>query len=95
VHGSLKIDEGAEKALISLKKSLLSAGIRDVDGNFKAGDKVEIVSIADGSCIGRGLVNYSSDDIRTIRGCKSSEIKAKLGTKPFDEVIHRDNLVIL
>lgn len=95
VHGSLTIDPGAEKALIVTKKSLLSAGIRDVDGDFKAGDKVEIVSATNGSCIGRGLVNYSSEDIRTIRGCKSSEIKAKLGTKPFDEVIHRDNLVIL
>jgi glutamate 5-kinase len=48
-----------------------------------------------GIAIGRGLVNYSADEIRAIKGCKSSEIEARLGKKEFDEVIHRDNLVVL
>ncbi len=93
--GTLVIDEGAMTALVKTGKSLLPAGIRDVTGAFKAGDNVEIKS-AGGELIGRGLVNYSADEIRLIRNCRSSEITGRLGgSKRFDEVVHRDNLVVL
>lgn len=92
--GVISVDDGAGKAIIERGKSLLPAGIINTAGNFKAGDKVEIRS-KDGRLIAGGLVNYSSDDIRVIKGCKSSEIASRLGKKSFDEVIHRDNLVLM
>lgn len=92
--GSLIIDDGARTAVVKLGKSLLPAGVRSVTGTFKAGDTVDIDS-PDGKTIARGMVNYGADEIRAIRNCKSSEIAARLGGKPFDEVIHRDNLVVL
>ncbi len=92
--GNLTIDEGAGTALLKGGKSLLAAGIREVSGTFKPGDTVSI-SIRGGETIGRGLVNYSSEELQLIKQCKSSEIVAKLGAKRFDEVIHRDNLVLL
>ena len=93
-HGTVVVDEGARQALCEKGKSLLPAGIKNIAGSFKAGDNVEIKSIK-GAIIGRGLVNYSSDEIRRIMGRKTAEIAALLGSKGFDEVIHRDNLVIL
>ena len=92
--GSLTIDEGAAAAILEKGKSLLPAGIRSITGSFKAGDNVDIQT-SPGSVIARGLVNYSADEIRRIRGCKTSDIIHRLGKKEFDEVIHRDNLVVL
>ncbi|MCX7725709.1 MAG: glutamate 5-kinase [Chitinispirillaceae bacterium] len=92
--GTIIVDEGAENAILKNGKSLLPVGIKNVTGNFKAGDNIDICSL-NGEVIARGLVNYSSDEIRIIKNCKSTEIEKKLGTKKFDEVIHRDNLVIL
>ena len=92
--GELTIDDGAGTALLKGGKSLLPAGVREVSGNFKNGDTVTIRTIG-GETIARGLVNYSSDEINLIKSCKSSEISARLGVKRFDEVIHRDNLVLL
>jgi glutamate 5-kinase len=86
--------QGTLKALREKGKSLLPAGIKNVAGSFKAGDNVEIKT-GNGTSIGRGLVNYSSEDIRRIMGCKTDAIAALLGSKEFDEVIHRDNLVVL
>jgi glutamate 5-kinase len=91
--GKLVVDDGAYTALIENGKSLLPAGILDVNGTFKAGDRVEILS-RQGDLIASGLVNYSSEDTLLIQGCKSSQINGKLGRKGFDEVVHRDNLVI-
>jgi glutamate 5-kinase len=88
------VDDGAQKALREKGKSLLPAGIKNVTGSFKAGDNVEIKTM-NGTAIGRGLVNYSSDEIRRIMGCKTADIAALLGSKAFDEVVHRDNLVVL
>ena len=90
--GKLIVDDGAFKAIIENGKSLLPAGILGVDGTFKAGDRVEIIS-QQGNLIASGLVNYSAEDTLLIQGCKSSEINGKLGHKGFDEVVHRDNLV--
>jgi glutamate 5-kinase len=92
--GRVFVDDGARKALLDGKKSLLPSGIIDVDGDFEAGEVVHCVDSA-GMEFARGLTNYSSDEIRLIKGSKSSEIEKKLGYKVFDEVIHRDNLVVL
>jgi glutamate 5-kinase len=92
--GAITVDEGAENAVVEKGKSLLPAGVKGVTGSFKAGDNVELQSLS-GAVFARGLVNFSSDEIRRIAGCKSSEIEKRLGKKEFDEVIHRDNLVVL
>ena len=93
-QGTLVVDDGAQRAIREKGKSLLPAGIKNVSGSFKAGDNVEIKTM-NGTAIGRGLVNYSSDEIKRIMGCKTVEIAALLGSKEFDEVVHRDNLVVL
>ena len=92
-QGTLSIDAGAAKALLNNGKSLLPSGIVDVAGQFPVGAAVAVVTEGD-QLIGNGLVNYNAEDIRTIMGLKTSQIKARLGQKTYDEVIHRDNLVI-
>lgn len=93
-HGDIIIDNGAQEALTSKGKSLLATGIVDVKGVFKAG---EVVSIKDPGKneFARGLVNYSSDEIEKIKKCKTCDIQSVLGYKSYDEVIHRNNIVIL
>lgn len=91
--GSLILDAGAEQALLHRGKSLLPSGIVDVEGEFGQGAPAAIKNQGQQE-IGIGLVNYSAADIRAIKGLKSSQIKARLGDKPYDEVIHRDNMVI-
>ncbi len=92
--GQIIVDAGARLALIDKKKSLLSSGILDCTGQFKTGD---IVSIADlnKNEFARGLANYSSEEIKRIKGLKSNLIEQVLGYKYYDEIIHRDNLVII
>lgn len=92
--GMLIIDDGASRAIVEQGKSLLPVGIRDVEGNFGVGAVVEIAA-GDRVVIARGLVSYSSGDIRTIRGRRTSEIAGLLGTEGYDEVVHRDNMVLL
>ena len=65
-----------------------------VDGQFDAGDVVALIE-ADGQEFARGLVNYDTDELRRIRGAKTADIERTLGYKGVDEVVHRDNLVIL
>lgn len=93
-RGSLGIDEGARRALVEKGKSLLPAGVKSVHGTFAAGDSVEIICES-GDVVARGLAGYDSHDIELIRGLQTSAIAAKLGQKPFDEVVHRDNMVVL
>lgn len=93
VCGKIIVDNGALSALTDKGKSLLPAGVKNVHGTFKAGDKVEIVS-EDNTVIGSGLVNYNSDEASLLRGCRTSEIPQRIGHKSFDEIIHRNNLVI-
>lgn len=93
-RGAVRIDDGARRALLDQGRSLLAAGITSVDGSFDMGAAVRILD-ATGKDVARGLVNYSSDDINLIKGCKSASIQSILGRKDFDEVIHRDNLVLL
>ena len=92
-QGMLVIDNGAVDALLRHGKSLLPSGITAVEGEFTVGAPVAFKSQGN-RVIGIGLVNYSSSDIQKIKGCKSGQIKSCLGHKPFDEVIHRDNLTI-
>lgn len=92
--GNLYIDEGAVKALLKSGKSLLPSGIKKVEGEFDVGDAVYCLD-EKGQKIAKGLVNYSSCEIKLIKGKKSSDFEKILGYKYSDEVIHRDNLVIL
>ncbi|MEA3488830.1 MAG: glutamate 5-kinase [Candidatus Omnitrophota bacterium] len=92
--GKIIIDEGAEKALVTGNKSLLPGGVTGVNGKFSDGDVVDIVS-AGRKVIARGLSNYSSEEIGKIKGKKSGMIEIELGYKDYDEVVHRDNLVIM
>ncbi len=92
--GSLILDEGACNALVIKKKSLLPSGIEQVEGSFGVGDAVHCRN-RQGRLIAVGLINYSSSDINKIRGYHSREIENILGYRDSDEVVHRDNLVLL
>ena len=92
-EGVIVIDQGAATAVLKRGKSLLSSGIVGVEGDFGIGAPVEFKT-AESDILGTGLVNYSASDIRKIMGLQSRQIQDRLGEKPFDEVIHRDNLVI-
>jgi len=92
--GSLIADEGAINAIVGRGKSLLPSGIVDVQGKFKTGEAVGIEDRS-GKEIARGLVNYSSDEVKMILGKKSYQIEDILGYCYYEEVIHRDNLVVL
>ena len=91
--GRLYLDQGALKALHS-GKSLLPAGVRKIEGKFERGDAVAIID-PDGLEIARGLVAYSFDEAARIAGHKTGEIEAILGYRGRDEMIHRDDLVLI
>ena len=91
--GSIVIDEGAVRAVKQNGKSLLPIGVVAVEGNFEEGAAVDFKT-SDNEVIGVGLVNYSSSDINLIKGLKTSQIMACLGGKHYDEIIHRNNLVL-
>ena len=91
--GTLVVDEGARKALVESGKSLLPAGLIKIKGEFEFG-KAVMISDEAGNEIGRGLVNYSSRDLQQIKGMKTSAIKKSIGTSFYEEVIHRDDLVV-
>ncbi|MDD5677414.1 MAG: glutamate 5-kinase [Kiritimatiellae bacterium] len=93
-NGALIIDDGARRAIEREGKSLLPIGIRKVDGEFEAGAVVDI-KIADQTLVARGLVSYSSHDIRLIQGRRTDAIAGILGAANFEEVIHRDNMAIM
>jgi len=93
-RGTLVVDEGAVRALVQRKKSLLPAGITAVRGRFAAGDAVAIER-PDGSPLGRGLSRYDASDVRKLLGARSDEIATRLGHYEGDEVVHRDDLVVL
>jgi glutamate 5-kinase len=93
-RGKLLLDAGAAKAVQSNGKSLLAVGIRGVEGNFAKGDVVSICDPA-GQEFARGLSNYTSSQMTTIAGQPTDRIAELLGHCPYDEVVHRDNLVVL
>ncbi len=92
-QGTIFVDDGAETALTSRGKSLLPSGILSVKGAFRRGDTVNICN-KNGAQVARGLTNYSADDVRKIKGLKTAQIPELLGSDRFDEVVHRDNLVL-
>ncbi len=92
--GTIKIDDGAAEAIRKKGKSLLAGGIVDIYGDFGSGAPVELKDGNDAR-LAVGLVNYSAWDLKKIRGCSSSQIRERLGYKPYDEVIHRDNMTVL
>ena len=92
-EGAIVIDNGAAAAILKRGKSLLPSGIVGVEGEFNVGAPVEFKR-DDNEILGTGLVNYSAADIRKIVGLKTNQIKSRLGYKPYDEVIHRDNLAL-
>ncbi len=91
--GQIHVDAGAREALVKSAKSLLPSGVKDVAGAFAAGDVVSLV--ADGAEFARGLCNFAAEDLKKVKGLKTTQIEQVLGHKPSDEVVHRDNLAIL
>ena len=91
--GTIIVDSGAARAIIEKGKSLLPIGIVDVKNDFQVGSAVEVCDTKNRT-IGIGLANYSSADMLKIKGLNSSQIKMQLGYQPYDEAVHRDNLVI-
>lgn len=95
IAGSIVVDEGCAKAIRKAGGcSILPAGVFAVQGDFLPGSTVSVID-KDAHELARGLVHYSSADLEQIKGCNSGEIANILGHKNFDEVIHRDDLVIL
>jgi glutamate 5-kinase len=92
-RGSITVDDGARSALTQRHKSLLPSGVIGVHGEYESGALVSLV--CKNAEFARGLTNFSSAEINRIRGKKTSEVARELGQKLFEEVVHRDNLVIL
>jgi glutamate 5-kinase len=92
--GEVWIDEGATRALMEFKKSLLPSGIKLIKGHWNKGDVIKVISYL-GLEIAQGLSNYSSLELEKIKGLRSLDIRKLLGTHISEEVIHRDNLVHL
>jgi glutamate 5-kinase len=92
--GHYTVDAGARSALESGSKSLLAIGILEVVGEFEKGDVVGIRD-ATGQEFARGLTNYATADAKRIRGLRTQEARQSLGSVLYDEVIHRDNLVLI
>ena len=93
-RGKLVVDSGAALALKKQNRSLLAAGIKNAEGKFGRGDIVAIYD-TDGTQIGCGIVNYSSNDINTIKGAQSGKIAGLVSTDYGPEVVHRNNLALL
>jgi glutamate 5-kinase len=93
-RGQLMLDEGAVEALVRRGKSLLPSGILTVSGSFEAGDPVSCTD-RDGKEFAKGLVNFPSQKLEQIKGLKTADIQQRIGLQEYEEVIHRDNLVIL
>jgi len=92
-HGRLVLDDGAVRAVVERGKSLLPAGVTAVEGEFEAGDPVEIVA-ADGTVVARGLVGYSSQEAPALLGRSTQDLRADLGEGYDRELVHRDDLVL-
>lgn len=93
--GRIRVDSGAVSALVSKGSSLLAIGVVEIEGDFEKGD---VVAIADysGEEFARGLANYCADDARRVKGLKTDQLRQALHSSAvYDEVVHRDNLVIL
>lgn len=94
LRGTLVIDDGAVEVLQRQGRSLLPVGVREVRGSFSRGDLVRCVTLT-GREVARGLVNYAADEVVKIAGASSARIPELLGYRDRDELIHRDNMVVL
>ena len=90
-HGRLRVDEGAERALRERGTSLLPVGVVEVEGEFQAGDAVEVR--CDGRTVGKGIVNYSAGELRRIKGLKTDAVRELL-PRATEEAVHRDYFVL-
>jgi glutamate 5-kinase len=93
-HGRIMVDAGAFSALSRHGKSLLPSGVSGIEGDFDRGACVRVCN-SDGTEFARGIVDYSRKELDKIKGHKSSEIELILGYRYGDEIIHRDNMVVL
>lgn len=94
IEGDLVVDKGCEKAMLSEGSSLLAAGIVAVEGCFEKGSTVRVLSKS-GREIARGIINYKESELQKIVGKNTKEFSEILGKKLHDEVIHRDNMVLM
>jgi glutamate 5-kinase len=94
LKGSIAVDAGAIKALCEQRRSLLPAGVKDVEGKFQRGDAIAITD-GNGRRVACGIANYSAAEVLRIRGLRSDRIEAELGHHYGGEVVHRDNLALL
>ena len=92
--GEIVVDQGAHDAVVQKGKSLLPSGLKEVRGAFGVGECVRCLDLA-GKEFARGLVNYSAQELNRIRGLHTSRIEKVLGYKAYEEIIHRDDLVVL
>jgi glutamate 5-kinase len=92
-HGRLRLDDGAVRALVERRTSLLPAGVTAVEGSFAAGDPVDLVG-PDGAVVARGLVNYSSHELPALLGRSTRDLARELGPEYEREVVHADDLVL-
>ncbi|MEW2806962.1 glutamate 5-kinase [Streptomyces massasporeus] len=93
-QGALTLDDGAVQAVVDRRKSLLPAGIAGVEGEFSAGDPVELRD-GTGHAVARGLVNFDAKEIPRLIGRSTRELARELGPAYEREVVHRDDLVVL
>jgi len=93
-QGRIIVDDGAKKAILQKGKSLLPSGVLAAEGEFSLGDPVVLVDLQKQE-FAKGLSNYGSAEINQIKGLKTTEVENKLGYKYGDEIIHRDDLVVL
>jgi glutamate 5-kinase len=92
--GDIIVDQGAHEALVRKGKSLLPSGLKEIRGTFGVGECVRCLDLQ-GQEFARGLVNYSAQELNQIKGLHTSKIEKVLGYKAYDEIIHRDDLVLL
>ncbi|MEU2200528.1 glutamate 5-kinase [Isoptericola sp. NPDC019482] len=92
-HGRLHLDDGAARAVLGGRASLLPAGVTRVEGTFEAGDPVELVA-PDGAVVARGLVAFDSGELPGLLGRSTFDLRAELGEGYDREVVHRDDLVL-
>jgi glutamate 5-kinase len=90
-HGALRVDAGAARALREAGTSLLPVGIVAVEGDFDAGDAVDVM--VDGARIGKGIVNYSAPELLRVKGMKSAQVREVL-SRATEEAVHRDYFVL-
>jgi glutamate 5-kinase len=93
-RGRLLVDHGAERALREQGTSLLPVGVVEVEGNFEAGDAVDVAAAGDGQrAVGKGICNYSAADLRSVKGLKTSQVREQL-PRASEEAVHRDYFVL-